>query len=411
MIDTATPSFHFNLFDEALISAPYPTYHRLRSDDPVHWNPTMRCWVITRMRDVAAILHDSNFASGSPAQRLGELGSRANRNYDPLIRLLDASLLLQEGPRHRRNRQTIAKIMNRVPVRKLRPAVEAIASSLCAKIQDRKAYDAVVALAAPFPQYVMAYLLGLPAADVPVLDDLLDSLGLIFDLATLEVYDKVNTKLAVALELFRSRISEAIEARHDSGLALLYGGARGSHEQKLAEAAAVAVFLYRAGVDPITGLVGMLFRLMIERPSLLERIRIQPELLSATVSEVIRLESNIQRTIRVCREACVIGGKVIRAGERVMLLLGAANRDPAACAEPDELDPQRSRIADVAFGAGRHSCLGVNLAQLEGCVALERMLHLPPIELAGQEEWYLSRSVRRLTRLPVRVKDSARLKA
>jgi len=320
--------------------------------------------------------------------------------------VLKAISFFTEGPGHRQSRQTLARVMNRVPLRELRPAVESIASSLCAKFSGLAEYDAIAVFAAPFPQYVIAYLLGLPTLDVPILDGLLARLTLIFDQAALTLYDELNAKAATVLHLFKSRISEAIAAGERNGLSILYSCAPGSDEQKLAEAAASAVFLYRVGAETTIGLIGMLFRLMTERPALIEKLRECPELIPATVSEVIRLESNIQRLTRVCRETCVIGGKVIRFGERVMLLLGAANRDPTSFREPDDLSPCRRSIADVAFGAGRHFCLGAGLAHLEGRVALEQMLHLPPIEQAGPEIWYPGFSVRRLQRLCVRIKTS-----
>jgi cytochrome P450 len=410
---TARPvtSVAFDPFDETLISAPYPTYHRLRSEDPVHWNPTLRCWVLTRMEDVAAVLRDSNFVVNSPAPWLAELAGRANRNYDALINLLDVPPLLQEGSRQRQNRQIIARILNRVALSELRPAIKTIASSLCAQFRDCEAYDAIAVFAAPFPQYVMAHLLGLPSSDVPVLDGLLARLSLILDPATLELYDELNAKLVIVLDLLKSRISEVIATGQENGLSIFYGSASGSHEQKLAEAAAVAAFLYRIATEATIGLIGMLFCLTIEKPALIEELRARPELIPATVSEVIRLESNIQRSIRICRATCEIGGKLIKAGEPLLLLLGAANRDPASFGDPDGLDPHRGGIVDVSFGAGRHFCSGASLAHLEGCVALEQILDLPPIQRAGPEEWYSGRTVRRLRCLPVQVKKTRSIDA
>jgi cytochrome P450 len=111
----------------------------------------------------------------------------------------------------------------------------------------------------------------------------------------------------------------------------------------------------------------------------------------------------VQRSVRLCQEDRVIGGKTIRAGERLLLLLGAANRDPAAFAAPDDLKVDRGGPPDLVFGAGHHFCLGASLARLEGRIALEHFVRLPPIELAGEESWYPGRSIRRLTRLPVKV--------
>jgi transposase len=143
-------------------------------------------------------------------------------------------------------------------------------------------------------------------------------------------------------------------------------------------------------------------RTLIRQPRLRQMAREKPSLVPTIVSEVLRLESNVQRPVRIGRVARVIGGKTIQPGERVMLLLGAANRDPAAFPEPDDLRVDRRALPDVAFGEGHHFCLGASLARLEGRIALEQFLRLPPIEQAGHEKWYPGRAIRRLIRLPVR---------
>ena len=99
----------------------------------------------------------------------------------------------------------------------------------------------------------------------------------------------------------------------------------------------------------------------------------------------------------------MIGGKTIQSGDRIMLLLGSANRDPAAFAAPDDLNIEQKARSHVAFGEGHHYCVGASLAQLEGRIALEHLVKLPPIERAGDEKWFAGQTIRRLTRLPVRV--------
>jgi cytochrome P450 len=129
-------------------------------------------------------------------------------------------------------------------------------------------------------------------------------------------------------------------------------------------------------------------------------------LVPGIVAEVLRLESNVQRAARVSREARTIGGRSIQAGDRLMLLLGAANRDPKAFVDPNNLCPAR-RESDLVFGEGNHFCLGASLARLEGTIALNQLLLLPPFTRAGGEKWYAGRSIRRLVRLPVRVCGAA----
>ncbi len=107
--------------------------------------------------------------------------------------------------------------------------------------------------------------------------------------------------------------------------------------------------------------------------------------------------------VRVAREERVIGGRTIRAGDRVLLLLGAANRDPSAFVRPAVLDLERRDKDDVAFGAGKHACLGRSLAKLEAEIAVEQFLNMPQLEPTGDREtWQIGKTVRRLTSLRVR---------
>lgn len=392
----------FDPFDEELVVAPYSQYHRLRSEDPVHWSPPIRAWVLTRMEDIRAVLNDSNFVALEPSKILADLARRAGRNYDPMVRVLDAALFFNEGARHRQDRKTISKIMNHTKLSQLEPVINDLASSLASKLSGLSEYDAIAEFADPLPQYVMAQILGLPVVDVPVLSELLAQLTLIFDPTTLDVYDTVNRKVGTALDLLKSRIAEAAGSTEESGLSILYGGTSGTETQRLADAAATALFAYRVGSETTTGLIGLLIRTLIRQPRLRQMAREKPSLVPTIVSEVLRLESNVQRPVRIGRVARVIGGKTIQPGERVMLLLGAANRDPAAFPEPDDLRVDRRALPDVAFGEGHHFCLGASLARLEGRIALEQFLRLPPIEQAGHEKWYPGRAIRRLIRLPVR---------
>jgi cytochrome P450 len=394
----------FDPFDKELVAAPHPRYHRLRSEDPVHWSPPIRCWVLSRMEDIQAVLEDGNFTALDCSGNLSELARRANRNFDASIRLLDAMLFFEDGARHQHDRRSIAKVLNRLPLSRLEPRIEEITSFLSSKLSRLESYDAIEQFAEPMPQLVMAHILGLPPSDVPVLNELLAQMTLLFDPAvTLEVCENINEKVAAALALLESRIAESLGDSSENGLSILYEGASGPESAKLANAAATASFTYRVGAETTIGLIGLLIRRLAHQPRLRQNLRKDPSLTPTVVSEVLRLESNVQRSVRVCRETRVIGGKTIRPGDRLMLLLGAANRDPAIFDKPDNLDVIPRSQPDVSFGGGPHFCLGASLARLEGRIVLEHFLRLPAIEPGGQEEWYPGRTIRRLTRLPVRV--------
>jgi cytochrome P450 len=355
------------------------------------------------MEDIQAVLNDRNYAAVESSKIIADLARRAGRNYDPIVRILDATLFFKEGPRHQQDRRTISKIMNLIPLSKIEVVIDDIASFLCSKLSHRSEYDAIKEFAEPLPQYVMAHILGLPKSDVPILSRLLDDLTLVFDMTTLDVYDRVNAKLRDALDLLASRLMEAAGSAAETGLSIIYGGALGPENERLANAAATALFAYRVGAETTIGLIGLLVRTLARQPRLYDLIREDPSLAQAVISEILRLESNVQRSTRLCKEARVIGGKAIKPGDRLLLLLGAANRDPAAFSGPDNLDLDRSFPPDVAFGGGHHICLGMSLARLEGRVALQHFVRLPAVEQAGEEQWYAGRSIRRPSRLPVKI--------
>ena len=155
------------------------------------------------------------------------------------------------------------------------------------------------------------------------------------------------------------------------------------------------------------GLIGLIIHTLLDQPELYRLARDRPELAPTIVSEVLRLESNVQRSLRVGHESRLIGGKIIQPGERVLLLLGAANRDPITFARPDDVTLEPRAEQDVAFGGGDHFCLGASLARLEARIALEHFLRLPTVERADEGTWYLGQSIHRLTQLPVRATAAA----
>jgi cytochrome P450 len=390
----------FDPFARELISSPYPQYERLRSTEPIHWSPPLRSWVLTRMEDIRAVLDDTRFVAVETSKVLSDLASRSGRDYDAIICALKAVLFFKDGPAHRKDRRTISRIVNRTPLTQLEPVIDQFAADLASKFSAGTDFDIISEYADPLPQYVMAHILGLPQADVPVLGELLADFTLTFDIASLDVYDRLNRKVLAALSLIRLRIEEALKADPESPLAFIYS--QTSDADRLQGAAAIALFAYRVGAETTTGLIGLSIYTLLCRPDLYRAVQTDRSIIPAYVAEVLRLESNVQRVVRICNKARVFRDTTINEGDRVLLLIGAANRDPDSYSNPNDLRMRRSEEADLVFGSGHHFCIGASLARLEGRIALERFSQLPQVELAGQGDWYDGRSIRRLVKLPVR---------
>lgn len=389
----------FDPFAESLVAAPWDEYRRLREEAPIYWSPELRAWVLTRMADIQAVLADDRFDAVRTAEILAEIGRRAGRDYRPLIRFLDAALFFKVGEDHGRDRRTLATVMNQVRLSALERAAAEVARDLASPIGDGAIVDAVALFADPFPQRMMASILGIPTGDVPLLGALLGELTLVFDPAALATYDRVNQQTIDALALLERRILEAPEG---SGLRLIHDGAAGSGQEKLEQAAATALFAYRVGAETTIGLIGALVHQLATQAGLRDRLLEDPQRIDRLVAEMLRMESNVQRVGRIATEPTQIGGVPIGRGDRLLLLLGAANRDPAHFAGPDAIDLDARRATDLAFGQGKHFCLGASLARMEGRVAVETLLALPPIALAGAPHWFRGRTIRRLTSLPIR---------
>ena len=198
----------FNPFAEILIASPYDQYQLLQSEDPVHWSAPLQAWVLTRFDDVAAVLNDQTFQTVRTSALVEEIGRRANRDYSALVTFLDAVVFLKNGEAHQRDRRTMAKVMSRVPFGQIETIARAIAASLVAPLAAAASFDAIRAFAEPFPQLVMAAILGIPQTDIPFLSKLLDDLTLIFDPIGLATCDQVNAKASKALDLLISRIND-----------------------------------------------------------------------------------------------------------------------------------------------------------------------------------------------------------
>jgi cytochrome P450 len=388
----------FDPFEPTLVAEPHGTYRRLRDNEPVHWSPPLRAWVLTRFEDVRVVLADDAFEALDRGKVLLEIARRSGRDYSKIISFLDKTLFFASGEAHKRDRRTAAAIINRVALSRLEPAIAEIADGLFAGLATRNHFDAVVDLADIFPQLVMGRILGLQEADLAMLGKLMAETTLVLDPIDLKTLDRIERDLGKALSVIALRLVQAAASGGDSPLAFIHDQAGGADH--LAAASALTLFLYRVGSETTTGLLGLAFRALLDEPDLAGRLRADPSLAPCFVAEILRLESNVQRSFRVGRIDRVVGGHLIRAGELVLLLIGAANRDPAAFADPDE-QLFGTRGPDLAFGAGIHSCLGASLARLEGRIAVERFLALPPIKRAGEEEWYAGRAIRRLVRLPV----------
>jgi cytochrome P450 len=404
----ATPkdgaALSFDPFASGFNEDPYAHYRRLRSADAVHWDPLLRAWMLTRMAEVTEVLNDETFHVFDIGKPIAEMGRLAGKDLKHLVRTVDAMTFLRNGDDHRAARRALGLAISRVPFRDLEPMIDEMARSLATDLAHRGSFDAVRSYADVLPSRVMTRILGLPDSDADVLREVGDDIVRTFDIVSLSVYQDLDRKAEKTLNHLAKRVQDAVTAGRENGVTVLYEEGGNATDDKVMATAALILFAFAVGSVTTSSLIAFAIDLLLADPDLYARARDDVSLAAAVAAEAGRLQSPVQRALRVATEDRVIGGKAIKRGQRLILLMGAANRDPDAFSQPDTGCVPRDEGRDLVFGAGRHVCLGMSLARIEAKAALTHFLRLPPVERDGPATFRPAVTVRRLATVPVRLK-------
>jgi cytochrome P450 len=390
------------LFDPHRVADPYPTYAWLRAARPL-WRPTERVYVLSRHEDCAAVLRDPRFGRSEEGLRVRRAGPAGEATADePAVR----SFLALNPPDHTRLRRLVSRAFTPARVRDLGPRIEAIAAELIDTASASGGpVDLIAALASPLPVTVISELLGVPSADYDRLVAWSDALARGLDPGFLiSAEDRERQQLA-RVE-FGAYLSELIAERRrspgDDLVSALAGVVDDGDVLSEEELIATCILLLVAGHETTTSLMGSAVLGLLQHPDQLARLRAEPGLMTGAVEEFLRYDPPVQLTARVALTDASIGARPVAAGSAALMLLGAANRDPALCANPDDLDITRPPTHHLSFGQGIHFCLGAPLARLETQIVLRLLLQRPDdLGLAGEPAWKENTVLRGLRSLPV----------
>ncbi len=383
---------------------PYPLYHQLREEEPVHWSELMEAWVLTRYDDVSALLKDSRF-SADRRKANNRFAREAAARLEEGGPLADATTMLgADPPEHTRLRGLVSKAFTPRVVESMRPHIQEIVDSLLDDVQESGHMDIIGDLAYPLPVIVIAEMLGVPPADRDDFkrwsDDIVATLG---PLVAPEVLEQARISIQEMADYFSAVIAERRrEPREDLLSGLIAAEERGevlSEEELLA----TCILLLAAGNETTTNLIGNGMLALLRHPEQLEKLRDRPSLTESAVEELLRYDGPVQSTARVATEQLEIRGTTIEEAQLVIAVLGAADRDPEQFPNPDELDIARQPNQHIAFGQGIHYCIGSSLARMEGQIAFETLLRrMPNPRLETEEpEWGGNFILRGLKRLPI----------
>jgi hypothetical protein len=400
---TAPPLSLYQLLDPEVLANPYPLYHRLRSDDPVHWDPFLHAWVVTRYADVVRVLHDFSADRTPGPEKLTAMGLSG---LNPIAQVMVKQMLFMDAPAHTRLRALAASAFTPHRVEVLRTHIQEIADGLLDAIEAKGSMDLIADFAAPLPAIVTAEMLGVPVKDSEQLKawsaDFAEMLGNFQH--NPDRVPRVLRSLEDMTAYFRAAISEQ-RTRPQEGLIHSLAtaeiqGDRLSEEEVIANCIVTMV----GGQETTTNLIGNGMLSLLRNPEQLAKLRADLSLIPSAVEELLRYESPSQHTARLAPEDTELGGKQIRKRQAVIAVMAAGNRDPERFPDPDRLDITRTDNRHLAFGWAAHFCFGAPLARIEGQIAFATILRRVPV-LALEPRplvWRANLGLRGLIALPIR---------
>ena len=395
-------AFKLTALPNSFYDDPYPTYRALQKLDPIHRMPDGSLF-ITRHRDLETIYKDTNhFSSDKKVEFAPKYG------VDSLLyQHHTTSLVFNDPPLHTRVRRLIAGALNPRAIADTEPRLITLVDQLLDAMQERDHVDLITDFASAIPVEVIGNLLDIPHADrAPLRGWSLAILGALEPAITPEFQahceQAVGEFLAYLRDLVKERRKRPGDIEKDVLTRLIAGEATTGDMLSEIELLQNCIFILNAGHETTTNLIGNGLELLLRFPDQKRRLIDDPSLIRPAVEEFLRYESSNQLGNRRVVIDTELDGVPLTEGTLITLGIGAANRDPLQFAAPDELDISRSPNRHLAFASGAHVCVGLNLARMEGRIAIGRFIaRFPDFEAAGVASRARRARFRGFTSLPV----------
>jgi hypothetical protein len=375
-------------------------YHQLRNLAPVHQSQIERLgrpWIVTRHADAAWVAREKNLIKDG--RLVDQLGGAPD---SPFVRVMKRMLNFIPAPRHTRLRHLVNSGFTLRTVERLRPGVRELVNQLIDARLAEGQMDLVRDYAFPIPLAMICELIGVPLEDAPRIESwarqVLESVdeGL---LVTPELEQRRNQAMLGFCGYFQSLIEARRASPRDDLISRLVDVQRSADDLADEDIVATAILLFQAGHDTTASLIAKGMLALLQHPEELAKLRARPDLLQNATEELLRFDTSVQLSVNFATADVAYHDRTIRDGDAMIILRGAANRDPARFPEPDRLDIERDDIDHHSFGLGAHFCLGASLARLEiqeaiGAlvrrlpgmkVDLDRVVYRPSLHLHGLE--------------------------
>ncbi|MCR9221469.1 MAG: cytochrome P450 [Alphaproteobacteria bacterium] len=394
--------------DPATMANPYPIYARLREEDPVHWSPVLKSWVVTRYDDVKAVLMDEAMSVDRLTGFYRTLPSEQAETLQEIVKYLNLWLAFRDPPDHTRLRRIMRQAFTAPAVNDMKTSIREIVGMLLDRLEGRGEIDLIREYALLVPAYVIMDLLGVPRDMLDRVKEWSDDMA-VFIGGARNVDDKYARAAHGCQEMstyFKTLIAERRAAPQPGFLMDLINASDEADALTDDELVAACMLVLFAGHETTTNLIANSIHTLLTHPDQLARFRAEPEANRTAVEEFLRYDGPTNALVRVVATDHELHGRALKKGDRVFAVVASANRDPRMFDDPDAVDVARTPNRHLTFGLGIHTCLGAQLAREEGRIAVRAFIErFPDLALAEGErpDWLDAMVPRGISRLPVRL--------
>jgi cytochrome P450 len=397
----------FDPADEAVRRDPFAVFARLRDEDPVHWSPALKTWVVTRYDDVRDVAMSADLSPNRLAPFYASLRDERRSMLAEVMRYLSVWLVFRDPPEHTRLRRLLNGVVNPKLVAAMRPSIRRVVDEVLERVAGRDEIDFASEVAALVPAWVILDMLGIARERFDEIKVWSDDMRTFIGTSRGEParYERVQRGAHAMAAFFREAIAERRAEPRDDVISRMIAATDDEGRLSEDELVGTCMLILFGGHETTTSLLTNGVNALLGHPGELERLRADLALIESAVEEFLRYDGPSLSIARVVAQDHELGGRVLARGERVYAMVSAANRDPRQFDRPDALDLGRNPNRHLTFGFGIHFCLGAPLARLEGQACFAALLERFPrlARGAGEPQWLDAMVMRGLTRLPLRL--------
>jgi cytochrome P450 len=388
-----------DLLEPSLLQDPFPYYQEIRENRPVHWNERWRGWIVSRYADVYAGLHDVRLLADTITPYFQtRLSAEEREKYALAYEVLNSWPVFVDPPKHTQLRKIFSRSFTPKTVQTMRGIVQTFVTELLDGWRDKREVDLINDFGYLMPANVIATIIGAPREDLDrfhawswELNELLHG-----GVGSPQRMDRAQQSIVEFKAYLEGLYQERLKQPRDDMMSWLMEVQRNDSALTPNDVIYSCMLILNAGHETTQIMIGNTVAALLQEGQW-ERLRDQPQLVKTAIEECLRFNGPMKGTMRAAAQDMQIGGVDVKQGDRVMLLMAAANRDPEQFTDPNRLDIARNPNPHLAFGHGIHFCLGAPLARLEVEIGLTEMVRrYPGIELAAPvryEPRILSRAI------------------